>query len=115
MRIRTTFKDDDDREQYWDRVLDSPIMDQIAKALDAKGWMIIGQPQPDDPPDYNPCWPMNKPSADCPSWADNGPSAVIVPLRDQIAATSRRPRRSPVGGLRASRARDYRRGPWRAS
>ena len=52
-------------------LLSSPAADDFAKALDLCGWMIVCKPEFFDswrPPR----WPMNKPSRDCPAWADNG-------------------------------------------
>jgi hypothetical protein len=47
--------------------------DVFAKALDAHDWMIVPQPHCSD---QDVRWVMNEPSADCPSWADNGPDPM---------------------------------------
>jgi hypothetical protein len=52
-----------------DRLLSGSLADEFAIALDLCGWKIV----PKNPePGQTQRWFLNKPSADCPAWADNG-------------------------------------------
>jgi hypothetical protein len=73
VRLRKTFRDDWDKLMYARELLESPLCDAIALALDVWGWQIVGQP--DLKPDR---WYLNKPSPDCPNWADNGNPGVGI-------------------------------------
>jgi len=75
-KLRTKFRNTEDRDDYYSEVLADPWSDTFAKALDHLGWMIVPQKDYDD----GRRWPMNEHGADCPSWADNAPGDVI-PLR----------------------------------
>jgi hypothetical protein len=94
MRVRTKFRSEGEWLQYACDLLNSPLHDVFAKALDVAGWMIVPQPEfveLDDgsgrgkmigcpppmggnignletfPPSRR--WRMREPCEDCPDWA----------------------------------------------
>jgi hypothetical protein len=50
-------------------LIQSPLSDVFAKALDKRGWMIVPQPEWVH---MGARWHLKKACADCPSWAVNG-------------------------------------------
>jgi hypothetical protein len=70
MRKRTNRVSADERED----LLCSPAADEFAKALDYCGWMIVLKPQY-----VGDRWRLNRPSADCPAWAERCAPKPITP------------------------------------
>jgi len=86
---KSRFEDADDWAYY---VLSAVDMDAIAKALDHHGWMIVVRPEIATENlalgGAIPRCPMDKPSADCPSWADNGIDAATQKPRPQLVVNN---------------------------